>query len=750
MSMPSIKERIKHLTAKKAEYTLEKQQVVGYMDYDDHALILPPEELRVTVETISGSGMPIRDVTLSCFTPTPTHENGGFYGPLGQGCNFRDFLLAHPPFIDPLCGLAGGYMCNFNSYRKGSNPDLEIPDDIARNIKKYMLIPGIFAGQHFCQDLQIGLDLGWDGLLEKIAKYRAVNGPEKYDFYDGLAMVVEGIQGWIEHNALHALEMSGREPDPEIAAHLKHLYDMNLHIAHSPPRTFEEACQFILWSTMMFRMYNGSGSLGRLDVLLYPYYKREVAAGVLDDETAIFLIACIFLRDTAYLHNGGYDEDGNDTTNPVSFLILEAVHILRIPSNIGVCVGKGIDRRLLRRSVEMQFEGKTGNPRFVGADTLVDGMLRNDGVTPAQARMRTNSGCHWLAIPGKEYSIMDCVKINLARILELALRDAVAEAVGAEAGAGRGEPTISQIMDKYRYHMRIAVETLAKGFTFSYENQIHNVPELPLDLMCYGTIEQGLDASNGGVELYLWCIDGSALAVAADSLAAIEQRVINEKRYTFAQLIGFLDADWAGDDGEKARLFFASVDKYGKGNTAADAYATELTRIFTEEVAAQRTPKYGHMMCPGLFSWANTIPMGKELGATPNGRHKGEPISHGANPNPGFRDDGAATAMSRAIARVQPGRGNTAPMQIEIEPGIAAEEGGVELIMALIEDHFENGGTLINLNVIDANRILEAHANPSAHPDLVVRVTGFSAYFASLSPNFRQLVVDRILDKYIA
>jgi len=106
--------------------------------------------------------------------------------------------------------------------------------------------------------------------------------------------------------------------------------------------------------------------------------------------------------------------------------------------------------------------------------------------------------------------------------------------------------------------------------------------------------------------------------------------------------------------------------------------------------------------------------------------------------------------MSRAIARVQPGHGNTAPMQIEIEPSVTAEEGGVALISALIEDHFENGGTLINLNVIDAARIIEAHANPSAHPDLVVRVTGFSAYFASLSPKFRQLVVDRILDKKIS
>ena len=142
--------------------------------------------------------------------------------------------------------------------------------------------------------------------------------------------------------------------------------------------------------------------------------------------------------------------------------------------------------------------------------------------------------------------------------------------------------------------------------------------------------------------------------------------------------------------------------------------------------------------------------MGATLGATPNGRRAGEPISHGANPNPGFRKDGAATAMSTAIASVQPGYGNTAPMQIELEPSVTTEEEGIELVMALIEDHFAQGGTLINLNVIDAERVRAAHEDPSLYPDLVVRVTGFSAYFASLSPKFRQLVVDRILDRQVS
>jgi formate C-acetyltransferase len=115
------------------------------------------------------------------------------------------------------------------------------------------------------------------------------------------------------------------------------------------------------------------------------------------------------------------------------------------------------------------------------------------------------------------------------------------------------------------------------------------------------------------------------------------------------------------------------------------------------------------------------------------------------NPDPGFRKDGAPTALAVATAAVQPGYGNTAPMQIEFDPALSKDEGGVENVASLIRGHFDMGGTQINMNVMDADRVLEAHEDPSKYPDLVVRVTGFSAYFASLSPEFRQLVVDRII-----
>ncbi|MBZ0287853.1 MAG: formate acetyltransferase, partial [Anaerolineae bacterium] len=188
------------------------------------------------------------------------------------------------------------------------------------------------------------------------------------------------------------------------------------------------------------------------------------------------------------------------------------------------------------------------------------------------------------------------------------------------------------------------------------------------------------------------------------------------------------------------------IKHYGHGGSRADEYAHRIAQHFTDIVVEKPTPA-GHRMIPGLFSWALMLRSGRTLGATPDGRYAGAPTSHGPNPAPGFRKDGAPTALAAAVAAVQPGYGNTAPMQIEFEPLLVREQGGVKLVCDLIKTHFELGGTQINMNVLDRAKVLEANADPSKYPDLIVRVTGFSAYFASLSPEFRQLIVDRILQE---
>jgi pyruvate-formate lyase len=484
------------------------------------------------------------------------------------------------------------------------------------------------------------------------------------------------------------------------------------------------------------RMYNGSGALGRLDAILWPFYQKDIEKNGLHDDEAIWHLACLLLRDTAYIQLGGPDADGHDVTNPVSYLVLEASHRLKIPANIGVSVGQSTDPLLLQRGVENLFADKTGTPKFLGVDETTKGFMRN-GYSRAFARERAYSGCHWSAIPGREYTMNDMVKINLVAVFQEAWR---------ELSGQPEQASVDRLWAIFLRHLEIAVGTIAEGLDFHLTHMQDVFPELVLDLLCHGTIERGLDASAGGVDFYNLCVDAAGLATVADSFAALKIWIELESKITWKDLFHSIKTDWAGQEGERTRLLMKRTPRFGHGGSIGDDYARIIAQEFTNIVKKRPTPG-GYNMIPGLFSWASMFSMGKELGPTPNGRRRGDPISHGANPDPGFRADGAVTALAAAIASVQPGYGNTAPMQLDLDPGLGRDEAGIRNVIAVIQGHFSLGGTQINLNVLDKKKILEAHQDPYKYPDLIVRVTGFSAYFASLSPEFRQLVVDRIISE---
>ncbi len=727
-------ERLESLYKTKMKHTEEKWQTIGSMDFDDHAIILPPVEKRKLVEVISGSGVPITDCLLSDFTPKSNHKSGGFFGPRSCGENFRKLLETHPLYIDPMSALAGAYMVNFLSYREPAwNPDFDY-SHLHEEQQKYKFLHGIGAVQHFCQDMHIGFQLGWGGILDNIHHYRTINTDEEAtELYAGLEAMVLGFQSWIGRHAKAASEMAESENHPQLKQNLLDIASINKKLVTEPPEIFREACQWMLWYQMAGKMYNMGGSLGRIDQFLYPYYICDKKAGLLTDEEAVFYLACHLVMDTSYTQLGGPDRDGNDTTNELSYLVLQAAHQLRIPANIGVSVGEKTDRALLKRGVEILFEDKTGIPKFLGVDQTSKGFSKN-GYPIKLARERAYSGCHWSALPGREYTVNDCVKINLVAVFEVAFDDMM---------QNDKDFSMETLWRLYEKHLRHAVEATAKSLDFHMDHMYNVFPELHLDLLCHGPIEKGRDASHGGVEFYNLCIDGAGLATVADSFAALALRIEEQNRINWTDLYKHLKNDWEGPEEEQARLMMKNIPRYGSGNSPADDYAIRVSGLFSDLVKEKPTPK-GFNMIPGIFSWAATILLGTDVGATPNGRKAQSPISHGPNPDAGFRRDGAPTALANAVASVQPGYGNTAPMQIELDPGISSPQ-NIDKVAHLIKSHFEQGGTQININIVDKEKILAAHKNPEKYPDLVVRVTGFSAYFASLSPEFRQIVVDRIL-----
>ena len=734
MHQPTYQQRIDALRQTKIEHTAIKRRVEGFRDSDDKGNIPWLEPIP--------------------FKAVPNHASGGSYGARSIGANFRAWLEAHPAYIHPMSALAGAWISaplGVGGWRPEDRPVHLYPLH-----KKYNLqFTGIGAQNHLGPDLRIGLTLGWGGLLKKIHTYRDLNQPapgsEMADFYAGEEDMVIGIQHWIAHHVDAARAQASIETDPFIRQNLIEIADMNAWLVEHPPRTLREACQLLAWFQSVDSMWATAGAMGQLDELLRPYYEADRAiVGAssstfrpfnvhLDDydEQVAWFIASMLFNETHYSQISGPTPDGaRDLTSPMSFLILEAVHRLRIPADIALRVHDKLNPDLLRLAVQYLFEDGTGVDYSLSKG-LDEGYARN-GIPLSLARMRAKVGCNWTALPGIEYCMQDVSRLCLTAPFLIALNEMMADAASRR--------TMDELWSRYADHLRVNVEVLKQGFDWHMAHQARNLPEIVLNLFCHGTIERGLDASAGGVDIYNLTSDGVGLATVADSFAAIEQRVVKEQRLTWDALAHHLANDYAGTEGEKVRQMLKNIPRFGSGGSRADGWAKRISDLFSRLVRDTPTPA-GYCVLPGLFSHGCVEQLGQNLGATPNGRHAHAPISHSSNPDPGFMPGGvsAPTAKANAVAAVQPGWGNSAPLQMDLDSLLAHEYGGVEAVESLIKAHHAQGGTLININVISKEMILAAHADPDRYPDLVVRVTGFSAYFRSLSREYRQIVVDRVL-----
>lgn len=710
--MMSYQDRIALLREKKIQHTLEKARQNGYMDSDDYGTIPLPEGYR--------------------FTPLPTGDKPFFYGAIGNALNFQAMLQNHPVYVDPLEILCGRWADMMPHYRDSSFEKLYPYEHLKPEQQKYGINNGIGADAHFACDYRIGLKLGFGGLLHKIEACRRRN-PQKAEFYLAEEITVRAIIQFIDLHIAKIEQLLRAETRPALIATLREMRSVNQAIRLSPPETFHEACQWISWFSVVSRIYDRDGAGCNLDVLLYPYYQKDIAQKRLDDEKAIFILANLLLIDTHYHQLSGADENGNDLTNPLSYLVLDAAHRLNTSANLTVRMHEAIDPVFLHKAVAYIFADRNGWPRFSCAKGLMH-YERNPGVTHLDAARRIAVGCNWMAVPGAEYPLNDCVKINVAKVFRLALDEMMAQSQ---------EPGLEELFTRLQTHLARAVAVTAEGIRLHLAKQQYVMPELVMNLMMEDTLEKGEDISVCA-RLKTIGVDGVGLGTIADSFAALEQRIVKEKRCDFATVYQALCDDFADVEGERLRLMLQTSPRYCGGNTLGDRWAKRISSLYAATVAAQPMPD-GVSLVPGWFSWSSTIAFGKEVGATPNGRHAGAPVSHGANPNPGFRKDGAVTAMATGVADIQTGYGNTCPLQLEFDPGLSAEEGGVERVEQILKTHMQKGGTLINLNVLDKEKLMAAHKDPLLYPDLVVRVTGFTAYFATLSPEFRQLVVDRFI-----
>lgn len=465
----TLDKRIRLLKERKLAQTQEKIDMEGGLDEDDYGRVVPPDDFH--------------------FEMVPNNENGSFYGYEGWRTNYCKLLDEHPLYCDPLDAFVGrGFF--FMTRQKGAiwNPDIPY-DDLKEAFDRYNIVCGIGSDGHFTPNLRMGFEMGWGGILEKLKKYQAINsGPEHALFYESEIMVVEHIIAFLHRMAAEIRDLAGQERNPYLRKNLEEMAECNEKMAEGAPETLRECIQWMCWFSFFSRLYNRGPSGGQLDELLRPFYEHDIAAGLVDDETAKFYIACLFLNDTRCYQLAGPDDEGNDMASHISYLILEAADWINIACNLTVRVHDNMNEDFFKTSVGYLFKNKNGWPRFSGDNSLVNGFMRL-GYSQSLARKRLAAGCSWMSIPGMEYTLNDLVKINTAKVFEVAYFEMMDEAASTP-------PSTGVLWNKFEKHLAKAVETTARGILFHLHHQDQNEPELICNLLSRGPVEKGADVTK--------------------------------------------------------------------------------------------------------------------------------------------------------------------------------------------------------------------------------------------------------------
>ena len=607
---------------------------------------------------------------------------------------------------------------------------------------------------------------------EKIKEYEEVKTSdpeviEKILFYRAVKIVSEGIIRFAQRYAEKAEELVKEEKDPKRREELEKIAETCKWVPAKPPRDFHEALQFIWFTQLALNNENYDGqavSMGRMDQYLYPLYKKDVQAGVLNREKAIELIECLWIKinelvplfdsmvsmyfggllNTQAVTLGGMNEDGEDATNDLTYVILKATRMAAMPlPNVHIRVHRKSPPKLLKNLAKIIVSG-TNNIAIFNDEVIVKALTRKN-IPLKEARNYATVGCVELAPFGTSFTSSDAALFNLAICLELALNNGESPMLGQKMGPETGDPlkfnSIDDVIEAFRKQVSYFVKLMAVGSNcFETANRVVK-PTPFLSLCVEDCFEAGRDITTGSARYNFTGVQGVGMADVADSLAALDQLVFKEKKVSMGDLLGALRKNFEGSE-ELRQLLINRSPKYGDDDELADKYAQLVARIYSEEVEKHRNVRNGWFI-PGMYSVTTHVPFGYVTGALPSGRMTGEPISNGASPAIGSGRKGL-TATIKSVAKVDytlyP---NGIAFTLTLDPNIVSGEEGTEVLASLIRTYAELSGMQIHFNVVDSKTLMEAQRCPEAYRNLVVRVAGYSAYFVDLAKDVQDEIIKR-------
>ncbi len=441
---------------------------------------------------------------------------------------------------------------------------------------------------------------------------------------------------------------------------------------------------------------------------------------------------------------GGVKRDSSGAVNDLSTVILEAVKNCNIPGpNLSARLYKGVPDEFLDECLKVIGTG-LGYPALMNDEVNIPALLRH-GYSLEDCRDYCMVGCIENFITGKQPPWSDG-RYNVPKYIELALNNGSCMQTGMRLGPATGEVAAMNSMDDF---MAAFTEQMRWGAAeymalFRNENERYNRKRYAqpfLSCFCRDCIARGQDINDGGA-LYPSFHGAGCMGIAtvADSLAAIEEVVYKKKSVSPEELRWALVADFKGYESLRQELLQAP--KYGNNIDQADKYAVWYVD-YTNKLFSEYRTHDGGAVYTAIASNTNNIPAGREVAATPDGRHAGEPLSDAASPMRGMDKDGPTSLIHSMTKPDYTLVACGTVLNQKFEPSMFTDDTKRAKLRALIKTYFQKGGQEMQINAVSREVLFDAMKNPQDYGNLVVRVSGFSAYYVNLDKSIQQDILER-------
>ena len=646
-----------------------------------------------------------------------------------------------------------------------------IPADVAADMDKYiftMMLEITYGIGHFTMDHSRVLKMGLAGIIKEAeSKYAALPGAEQSSekglFYQAVIRSLKAAIGFARRYADLARSMAEKEIDPVRAAELREIARVCDRVPEYPATSSHEAVQSVYFVHLIAQIESGGNSisLGRIDQILYPYYKADKEAGKITPDKAQELLALLFLKtneiwnvlEEAFIPGGegaegkttqnvtvgGVGIDGSDATNELSYIGLDAFADIRtVQPNFGVRLGSKAPEGFFLKAADY---ARDGVPLHLFNDDAIVKSLVMGGHTLEDARNYGVVGCLEANAQGKTFGSTFAVQFNGIKCVEFALSNGIDNIFGYQSGLETGDPagftSFEDVWNAYAAQVSHFIGQVVKGMNALDRAIADTVPSPFASAMIEGPLEKGVDLTRGGAIYNSTGVQYMGFSNAADSLYAVKKAVFEDRKMSVGELPEWLSSDWLGNEDKKA-YFLHKVPKYGNDNDEVDAMAARILNHYCDELAKYKNFR-GGAFWPGVFSVAFHIAFGAFTGATSDGRAAGAILGNGLTPSEGSALAGV-TAVMNSVTKLPLVRAYNG---CNLNLRFAGSKVKPDNLTALVKGYFERGGLQVQFNMISTEKLKEAQKHPEKYRDLVVRISGYSVYFTDLSEVAQDEIISR-------